>query len=479
MLDYEIVIGLEVHSELATKSKIFCSCTTQFGGAPNTHCCPICQGMPGVLPVLNRKVIEFAAKAGLATNCEISRYSVLDRKNYFYPDLPKAYQISQLYHPLCLNGHIDIEVKGESKRVNIREIHIEEDAGKLVHDDYGNGTLVDYNRCGVPLIEIVTMPDMRSAEEVKEFLETLKAILEYTQVSDCKMQEGSLRADVNLSVMKKGSNELGTRTEMKNINSFKAIVRAIENEAKRQIMILEDGGKIEQETRRWDDAKAQSYSMRSKEEAHDYKYFPEPDLVPVEISNEWLEEIEKSIPELPHEKAKRYINEFNLPEYDSKVLTAKKELSIFFDKTVEYGIEPKKVSNWLMVEYMRLAKDEDELVFNFTPSDLADMFRLIDEGKITGKIAKGVFTKMYQSGKKPADIVKDEGLEVVSDEGELEKIILGIIDNNEKSVEDFINGKQKAIGFLVGQTMKATKGKADPKAVNKILNIELNKRKGQ
>ena len=474
-LKYEVVIGLEVHVELKTRSKIFCGCTTKFGGEPNTHCCPVCTGMPGVLPVLNKKAVEYTIAAGLATDCLITKHSVLDRKNYFYPDLPKAYQISQLYKPFCSNGYIEIETPSGKKTIRIREIHLEEDAGKLIHDEYGRGTLVDFNRCGVPLIEIVTMPDLSSSEEAKTFLDTLKTILKYTDVSDCKMQEGSLRADVNLSVMEKGAGELGTRTEMKNLNSFKAIARAIKSETKRQIRIIEDGGNIIQETRRWNDDKGISYSMRSKEEAHDYKYFPEPDLLPIEISDEWLEEIKNGIPELPKQRIERYTNEYMLPNYDAMILTSSKILSDFFEETVTNGADPKIASNWLMGDYMKLhnENDEDEYRFEFKASDLADMIGMIQKGEITGKVAKDIFRKMYMTGKDPKAIMKEDNIEVIVDSDKLTEIVKYVIKNNPKSVEDYKNGKGKAIGFLMGQIMRETKGMADPKKVKELLIINL------
>ena len=476
-MEYEIVIGLEVHSELATKSKIYCSCTTEFGGEPNTHCCPICTGMPGVLPVLNKNVVEYAVRAGLATNCTIADFSKQDRKNYFYPDLPKAYQTSQYDLPLCQNGHIDIEVDGEQKRIGITRIHIEEDAGKLMHDEWETGTLVDYNRCGVPLIEIVSEPDMRSAEEAKAFLEKLKAILEYTEVSDCKMQEGSLRADVNLSVRPKGQKEFGTRTEMKNLNSFRGIIRAIEAEAQRQISELESGGVIVQETRRWDDNKGVSYAMRSKEEAHDYRYFPEPDLVPIVVDKEHIEEIRTSLPELPDARKKRYVSEFGLPEYDAAMITTSKALADFFEQAVSESNNAKAVSNWIMGDLMRILKDRgmeyDEIPF--PPLYLAKMIALIDKGTISGTIAKKVFEKMFDSKKDPEVIVKEEGLEVVSDEGALAAVVKKILENNPQSVEDYKGGKEKGFGFLVGQAMKETRGKANPQLINKILKEELDK----
>jgi aspartyl-tRNA(Asn)/glutamyl-tRNA(Gln) amidotransferase subunit B len=476
-MEYEIVIGLEVHAELATKSKIYCTCTTEFGGEPNTHCCPICTGMPGVLPVLNKKVVEYAVKAGLATNCSIADFSKQDRKNYFYPDLPKAYQTSQYDLPICNHGYIDIEVDGAAKRIGITRIHIEEDAGKLMHDEWETGTLVDYNRCGVPLIEIVSEPDIRSAEEAKAYLENLKAILEYTEVSDCKMQEGSLRADVNLSVRPKGQKEFGTRTEMKNLNSFRGIVRAIEAETQRQINEIEAGGVIIQETRRWDDNKGVSYTMRSKEEAHDYRYFPEPDLVPIIVDNEWFEAIKASLPELPDARRRRYISEFGLPEYDAAMITSSKILADFFEEAVGKSNNAKAVSNWVMGDLMRILKEKDMDVSEipFPAENLAKMIALIEKGTISGTIAKKVFGKMFESGKDPETIVKEEGLEVVSDEGAIVAVVKKILESNPQSVADYMGGKEKAFGFLVGQAMKDTRGKASPQVINKILKEELDK----
>ncbi len=476
-MEYEIVIGLEVHSELSTKSKIYCSCTTEFGGEPNTHCCPVCTGMPGVLPVLNKKVVEYAVKAGLATNCEIAEFSKQDRKNYFYPDLPKAYQVSQYDLPICKNGYIDIEVNGEVKRIGLTRIHIEEDAGKLVHDEWETGTLVDYNRCGVPLIEIVSEPDMRSAEEAKLFLEKLKAILEYTGVSDCKMQEGSLRADVNLSVRPKGQKEFGTRTEMKNLNSFRAIIRAIEGETQRQIREIESGGVIIQETRRWDDNKGMSYAMRSKEEAHDYRYFPEPDLVPIVLEKEWIEGVRAALPELPEARKKRYVNDFGLPEYDADILTTSKVLADFFEEAVSKSNNAKLVSNWIMGDLMRRLKEKEMEVeaVPFPAEYLAKLVTLIDKGTISGTIAKKVFDKMFDSGKDPEIIVKEEGLEVVNDEGALVAIVKKVVEGKPQSVADYKSGKEKAIGFLIGQCMKESRGKGNPQILNKLLKDELDK----
>jgi len=476
-MDYEIVIGLEVHAELSTKSKIYCACTTEFGGEPNTHCCPICTGMPGVLPVLNRKAVEYAIRAGLATNCTIAGYSKQDRKNYFYPDLPKAYQISQYDLPLCRDGSVEIEADGTTKRIGITRIHIEEDAGKLTHDEWGTGSLVDYNRCGVPLIEIVSEPDMRSPEEARAFLESLKSILEYIEVSDCKMQEGSLRADVNLSVRPRGQKEFGTRTEMKNLNSFRSVLRAAEAEAQRQIRELEAGGTVVQETRRWDDAKGCSYAMRNKEEAHDYRYFPEPDLAPVVPGREWVEQIRASLPELPKERQRRYVNEYGLPEYDAGILTSSKRISDFFEEAAGRSGNAKAVSNWIMGDLMRILKekDMDAEKIPFPAGYLARMVGMIEKGTISGTIAKKVFERMFDSGKDPETIVKEEGLEVVSDEGALSELVRRIVRNNPQSVADYRNGKEKAFGFLVGQAMRETKGKADPQIINKLLREEVDK----
>ena len=475
-MDYEIVMGLEVHAELSTKSKIYCSCTTEFGGEANTHCCPVCTGMPGVLPVLNKSVVEFAVKAGLATDCTISEFSKQDRKNYFYPDIPKAYQISQFDLPLCKNGYVDIDVGGVKKRIGITRIHIEEDAGKLMHDEGDTGSLIDYNRCGVPLIEIVSEPDMRSPEEAKAFVENVKAILEYLNVCDCKMQEGSLRADVNLSVRPMGQQKFGTRTEMKNLNSFRSIVRAAENEAHRQIRELESGGMIIQETRRWDDNKGYSYAMRSKEEAHDYRYFPEPDLVPIVVDSQWLENIRSSLPELPEARRKRYISEYGLPAYDAGLLTSTKRLADFFEEAAKQSSNAKAVSNWIMGGLTRIMKEKgmeaDEIPF--PGIYLAKLVSLIEKGTISGTIAKKVFDKMFESGKDPEAVVKDEGLEVVSDEGAIVSALKKIILANPQSVADYKSGKEKAFGFLVGQAMRETKGKASPQMINKLLQKELN-----
>ena len=469
--EYETVIGLEVHVELATKTKIFCSCSTAFGSAPNTHTCPVCTGMPGSLPVLNKKVVEYAMAVGLATNCQINQYSKFDRKNYFYPDNPQNYQISQLYLPICHDGGIEIETGFGKKTIGIHEIHMEEDAGKLVHDDWEEVSLVDYNRSGVPLIEIVSEPDMRSAEEVIAYLDKLRMIIQYLGASDCKMQEGSMRADVNLSVREKGATEFGTRTEMKNIGSFKAIARAIEAETARQIDLLESGEKVVQETRRWNDEEGYSYAMRSKEDAQDYRYFPEPDLVPLVISDAWLQEIRDREPELRDEKIKRYMEEFELPEYDAKILTSVKKLADLFEETTALCNKPKKVSNWLMGETMRLLKEHEMEAedISFSPANLARLIVLAEYGTINGTVAKEVFAQVFEKDIDVEKYVEEHGLKTVNDEGALRETIAKVIADNPKSVEDYKNGKEKAIGFLVGQTMKAMKGKANPGMVNQII----------
>lgn len=468
---YETVIGLEVHVELATKTKIFCGCSTEFGGAPNTHTCPVCTGMPGSLPVLNKQVVEYAIAVGLATNCSITRYCKFDRKNYFYPDNPQNYQISQLYLPICRNGGVEIETETGKKVVGIHEIHMEEDAGKLIHDEWENCSLVDYNRSGVPLIEIVSEPDMRSAEEVIAYLEKLRLIIQYLGASDCKLQEGSMRADVNLSVREVGAKEFGTRTEMKNLNSFKAIARAIEGEKNRQIDLLNEGKEVIQETRRWDDTKETSYAMRSKEDAQDYRYFPDPDLVPVQISDEWLEEIKAKQPEFRTEKMLRYKEEYDIPDYDIDIITNSKHLADIFEATVAICNQPKKVSNWLMVETMRLLKEHEmepeDIVFS--PENLAKLILLVENKAINSTVAKEVFEVVFDKDIDPEAYVEKNGLKTVNDQGALRKTIEDIVEANPQSVEDYHNGKQKAIGFLVGQTMKAMQGKADPAMVNQIL----------
>lgn len=468
---YEIVIGLEVHVELATKTKIFCSCSTQFGGAPNTHTCPVCTGMPGSLPVLNKQVVEYAMAVGLATNCKINQQSKFDRKNYFYPDNPQNYQISQLYVPICVSGGIEIETAAGKKVVGIHEIHMEEDAGKLIHDEWEDCSLVDFNRSGVPLIEIVSEPDMRSSEEVIAYLEKLRLIIQYLGASDCKLQEGSMRADVNLSVREAGTEQLGTRTEMKNLNSFKAISRAIEGERARQIELIEEGKRVIQETRRWDDNKEYSYAMRSKEDAQDYRYFPDPDLVPIHISDEWLKSVKDRQPELRDEKMTRYAKEYDIPEYDIGILTGSKRMADLFEQTVAICKNPKKVSNWLMVETMRLLKEHDmepdEL--RFSPENLAALVELTESKAINSTVAKEVFEAVFENDTDPLKYVEEKGLKTVNDEGALRSVIAKIVADNPQSVADYHNGKTKAVGFLVGQTMKEMKGKADPALINQIL----------
>ena len=471
MKNYETVIGLEVHVELATKTKIFCACSTAFGGAPNTHTCPVCTGQPGSLPVLNKQVVEYAVAVGLATNCTITQYSKFDRKNYFYPDNPQNYQISQLYLPICRNGSVEIETANGKKNVRIHEIHMEEDAGKLIHDEWEDCSLVDYNRSGVPLIEIVSEPDMRSAEEVIAYLEKLRLIIQYLGASDCKLQEGSMRADVNLSVREVGAPEFGTRTEMKNLNSFKAIARAIEGERRRQIELLEEGRQVIQETRRWDDNKESSKAMRSKEDAQDYRYFPDPDLVPVVISDEWIARVKARQPELRTEKIARYKEEYGLPEYDARLLTSSKHMADIFEETTRLSGRPKEASNWLMVEAMRLMKEQEMEPedMEFSPSHLAALIRMVENNIINRTVAKTVFEEIFRHNADPEAYVEENGLKVVKDEGALRDTVKAVMAANPQSVEDYRNGREKAMGFLVGQTMKAMKGKADPSMVNQLV----------
>ncbi len=468
---YETVIGLEVHVELATKTKIFCGCSTAFGGEPNTHTCPVCTGMPGSLPVLNKQVLEYAVAVGLATNCTITRNCKFDRKNYFYPDNPQNYQISQLYLPICRDGRVEIETQDGRKFVGIHEIHMEEDAGKLIHDEWEDCSLVDYNRSGVPLIEIVSEPDMRSSEEVIAYLEKLRMTIQYLGASDCKLQEGSMRADVNLSVREAGAKEFGTRTEMKNLNSFKAIARAIEGERERQIDLIESGEKVVQETRRWDDSRGESYAMRSKEDAQDYRYFPDPDLVPIVLDDAFLDEIRAKQPEFREEKMRRYKQEYDIPDYDIEIITDSKHMADLFEETVALGSQPKKVSNWLMGETLRLLKEKgmDPEDICFSPENLAKLIALVDAKAINSSVAKEVFEVMFEKDLDPGKYVEEKGLKTVNDEGALRKTVEEVIATNPQSVADFKSGKEKAIGFLVGQTMKAMKGKADPGMVNRVL----------
>ena len=474
--DYEIVIGLEVHAELSTKTKIFCSCKTAFGGAPNTQVCPICMAMPGTLPVLNEKVVEYAVKAGLATNCEIERNSKNDRKNYFYPDLPKSYQISQYDKPLCIGGNIEIETSNGTKKIGITRIHIEEDAGKLNHDDLGGGSLVDLNRAGVPLIEIVSEPDMRSAEEAEHYLRKLKSILEYIEVSDCKMEEGSLRADVNVSVHKKGE-AFGQRTEMKNMNSFRSIVRAIDYEANRQIDVIEAGGEIVQETLRWDEVSGKTFPMRDKENAQDYRYFPDPDLVAIKLSEEYIENIKNSLPELPESRKKRYLEEYKLSEKDAKIITSSKYLSDLFEQAGEISGNIKAVGNWIISDISRILNETetDPIAIPFDAKQLAELVMLIDKGTINSSIGKKVLEELFENPRSPEEIIKEKGWIQISDEGAIKEVVLKVLEANPQSVADYKAGKDRALGFLVGQAMKETKGKANPQMLNKMFVEEMKK----
>ena len=476
---YETVIGLEVHVELATKTKIFCGCSTAFGGAPNTHTCPVCTGMPGSLPVLNKQVVEYAMAVGLALNCDINQYCKFDRKNYFYPDNPQNYQISQLYLPICINGHVEIETAGGRKNVGIHEIHMEEDAGKLVHDDWADCSLVDYNRSGVPLIEIVSEPDMRSADEVIAYLEKLRMTIQYLGASDCKLNEGSMRADVNLSVREMGAAEFGTRTEMKNLNSFKAIARAIEGERARQIELLEDGKKVVQETRRWDDNKESSHAMRSKEDAQDYRYFPEPDLVPIVIDDEWIEKIKAEQPELREVKQARYQEEYGLPAYDAGILTESRHLAGLFEETAAIYGNAKKTANWFMGEVLRLTKDKamDAEQVSFSPKHLADLLVMVEKSEVSPQNAKKVFEKVFEEDIDPVVYIEEHGLKIVEDTGLLEETINRILDANPGPLSELLGGKDKVMGFFVGQIMKEMKGKANPASVRETLMKEVEKRK--
>ena len=475
--DYEVVIGLEVHAELSTKTKIFCSCPTEFGAAPNTHVCPVCMAMPGTLPVLNEKVVEYAVKAGLATNCEISRNSKNDRKNYYYPDLPKSYQISQFDKPLCEHGYVEIDTPNCKKKIRLLRIHIEEDAGKLNHDDIGGGTLVDLNRAGVPLIEIVSEPDLRTIEEVDAYLKKLKSILEYIEVSDCKMQEGSFRADVNVSIRKKGEAKLGTRTEMKNMNSFRSISRAIEYEIQRQVEVVDNGGTITQETLRWDEVSGKTFSMRDKEDAQDYRYFPEPDLVAIKLSDEYIENIKNSLPELPESRKKRYLEEYKLSEKDANIITSSKYLSDLFEKASKVCGNYKAVNNWIISDISRILNETEmePIEIPFDANQLGKLVMLIDKGTISSSIGKKVLVELFENPRDPEKIIQEKGWVQISDENAIKEIVLKILDANPQSISDYKAGKDRALGFLVGQAMKETKGKANPQMLNKMFIEELKK----
>ena len=478
MAQYEAVIGLEVHVELKTNTKIFCHSSTEFGAAPNHHVCPVCLGLPGVLPVLNKQVLEYAIKAGLALNCEIADFSKFDRKNYYYPDLPKNYQISQYDLPIARLGHLQIDVDGAQKTIGVTRVHMEEDAGKLVHQGTISTTpfsLVDYNRTGVPLIEIVSEPDMRSADEAVAYLEKLKMLIQYTDISDCKMQEGSLRCDANISVRPIGQSELGVKAEIKNMNSFKALHKAVSYEIERQIELLEDDGKVIQETRTWDEARGETLSLRSKEEAHDYRYFPDPDLAPLVIDKAWVQEIKDTLPEMPGERKERLVRDYHLPEYDASILTGSRELADYYENCVVEYKQPKIVSNWIMGDLAKLMNADNKEIQEVlvTPQHLGKMLKLLDEGTINGKIAKTVFEEMYHTGADPDAVISAKGLVQISDTGLIEQVMEEVIAANPKSVEDYRAGKVKAIGFLVGQVMKSTKGKANPGLVNELLKAKL------
>ncbi|MEG0570170.1 MAG: Asp-tRNA(Asn)/Glu-tRNA(Gln) amidotransferase subunit GatB [Oscillospiraceae bacterium] len=471
-MDYELVVGLEVHAELSTKSKIYCSCKNAFGLEVNTQCCPICLGFPGTLPTLNEKVVEYAVKMGYALNCDINKVCKQDRKNYFYPDLPKAYQISQFDIPLCENGYVDILVEGEPKRIGVTRIHIEEDAGKLIHNESFAGSLVDFNRCGVPLIEIVSEPDIRSSKEAKEYLETIKSILQYLDISDCKMQEGSIRCDVNVSVMQKGATEFGTRCEMKNVNTFSGAVRAIEYEAKRQIEVIENGGEIHQETRRWDDAKGQSFLLRSKEDAHDYRYFPEPDLQTIVLEDEYLQKIKESIPELPNMMIARFVKDYDITQKDATLIVESIEREKLFQECIsEYNCSPKIVCNWLVGDIIKYTNETSKSIeeLNITAKNLSEVIKMIEDGEISNASAKVVLEEIINSNACPQDIVAKKGLKQISDQSALETIVKEVLKNNQKSIEDYNSGKTNVLGFLVGQCMKASKGQGNPTVMKEIL----------
>jgi aspartyl-tRNA(Asn)/glutamyl-tRNA(Gln) amidotransferase subunit B len=470
-MDFETVIGLEVHAQMLTDTKIFCNCSTKFGGAPNSHTCPVCLGMPGVLPVLNKKVVEFAMKMALATNCEINKSCEFARKNYFYPDLPKGYQISQYAYPLAEHGHVILDINGEQKKIGITRIHMEEDAGKLMHDEHNPASYVDLNRTGVPLIEIVSEPDMRSSDEAADYLKRLHEILVYLEICDGNMEEGSFRCDANVSIRPRGQKEFGTRAELKNMNSFRNVQRALEYEIKRQQYLVENGGTVVQETRLWDDAQGATNSMRSKEEAHDYRYFPDPDLVPIFVDKSWIEDLKKDMPELPLAKRERFVKDYQIPAYDAGVLTADKALADYYEEVVKLCSQPKAASNWVMGDVMRFLNEDKRDIRQcpITAKSLADMIRLIEEGAISGKMAKEIVDDMYKTGKSPQTIIEEKGMVQITDEGELIKSITSIIEANPGQLSDYRGGKEKLFGFFVGQVMKATQGKANPQLVNELL----------
>ncbi|NLX62834.1 MAG: Asp-tRNA(Asn)/Glu-tRNA(Gln) amidotransferase subunit GatB [Tissierellia bacterium] len=467
---YKTIVGLEIHVELMTKTKLFCSCKNEFGGEANTHCCPICLGLPGAMPKLNKGALEYAIKAGLAFNCQIAHRLKMDRKHYFYPDLTKGYQISQDDNPLCANGYLIIEGEEGPKKIGIQRIHLEEDTGKSIHTEAGD-TLVDYNRAGVPLIEIVTAPDINSGEEARMFLENLKNTLKYIEVSDCKMEEGSLRCDVNINVVDTETGKKTNITEIKNLNSFKAVATAIEYEEKRHISLLEEGKNTDKETRRWNDVENVTIIMREKGGTDNYRYAVDVDILPVAIDREWIDDIKANLPELPQDKKERFMRDYDLPAYDAGVLTQSKELSIFFEETVKLCDDPKQVSNWVMGDVLRGLNDKAIEVgdLKFGPEDLAALLKLIKEDKISNNVGKKVLREMFETGKKPEDIVKEKGLIQISDEDELKKIVAQVLEENEQSVIDYKNGKDRALGFIIGQVMKATRGKANPQIVNKLV----------
>jgi aspartyl-tRNA(Asn)/glutamyl-tRNA(Gln) amidotransferase subunit B len=476
---YETVIGLEIHAQLLTESKLFCGCSTKFGQAPNQNTCPVCTGFPGVLPVLNKKVVEFAIRAGLATHCEIGLKSRLARKNYFYPDLPKGYQISQYEEPICFNGYVDVEVYGKSKRIRLTRIHIEEDAGKSIHDLPGDSSLVDLNRAGVPLLEIVTEPDIRSAEEAVNYLRTLRTMLQYLGICDGNMEEGSFRCDANISIRPECTNSLGTKTELKNLNSFKAVEKSLEYEIQRHIQTLRGGEKLIQETRLWDPDREATRSMRNKESAHDYRYFPDPDLLPIIVKDDWIAEIKRSLPELSETRKARFIEQYKLSVYDAELLTSRRDIADYFESALKIHPNSKALGNWIVGDLFRILKDRhlDEQIYitvwPISPEALAELVRLIDEETISGRIAKSVFSEVLDSGRFPNEVVAAQGLEQLSDSASIERSIAEVLIAHPKQVDEYRRGNEKVFGFLVGQIMKATRGKANPQKANALLKQKL------